>query len=163
MKQLVEPESTSALKETFGTDSEVKGTINELDKERTEEHNEDALILASLSALAESTRSPVSAGIEESWTNFLLTWPKIQWPQRGLSWLGDIHGPCDWIGHREGRGLCPCVIDVRSCGVSLPSLPSLLVKLSFFSVTGLVILPEFCFGVAGGFGVPLVVKPEAVD
>ena len=27
MKQSVEPESTSALKETFGTDSEVKGTI----------------------------------------------------------------------------------------------------------------------------------------
>ena len=54
MKKSVEPESTSALKETFGTDSEVKGTINELDKERTEEHNEDALILASLSALAES-------------------------------------------------------------------------------------------------------------
>ena len=110
MKQSVEPESTSALKETFGMDLEVKGTINELDKERTEEHNEDALILASLSALAESTRSPVSAGIEESWTNFLPTWPKIQWPQRGLSWLGDIHGPCDRIGHREGRGLCPCVV-----------------------------------------------------
>ena len=49
MKQSVEPESTSALKEMFGMDSEVKGTINELDKERTEEHNEDALILASLS------------------------------------------------------------------------------------------------------------------
>ena len=52
MKQSVEPESTSALKEMFGMDSEVKGTINELDKERTEEHNEDALILASLSVSA---------------------------------------------------------------------------------------------------------------
>ena len=54
MKQSVEPESTNALKEMFGMDSEVKGIINELDKERTEEHNEDALILTSLSALAES-------------------------------------------------------------------------------------------------------------
>ena len=54
MKQLVEPESTNALKEMFGTDSEVKGIINELHKERTEEHNEDVLILASLSVLAES-------------------------------------------------------------------------------------------------------------
>ena len=33
MKQLVEPESTNALKETFGTDLEVKGTINELERE----------------------------------------------------------------------------------------------------------------------------------
>ena len=49
----------------------------------------------------------------------------------------------------------------RSCGVSLPSLPSLLVKSSFFGVVGLVVLPRFCFGVTGGFGVPLVVKPEA--
>ena len=55
MKQLVEPESTNAFKETFGTDSEVKETINELDKERIEEHNEVALILTILSALAEST------------------------------------------------------------------------------------------------------------
>ena len=112
MKQSVEPESTSALKETFGTDSEVKGTINELDNERTEEHNEDALILASLAALAESTRSPKSAGIEESRTNFLLKRPKVRWPQHRLSWLRDIHGPCDRIGHREGRGLCPCVVVV---------------------------------------------------
>ena len=110
MKQSVEPESTSALNDTFGTDSEVKGTINKLDKERAEEHNEDALILASLAALAESTRSPESAGIEESWTNFLPKRPKVRWPQRGLSWLRDIHGPCDRIGHREGRGLCPCVV-----------------------------------------------------
>ena len=51
----------------------------------------------------------------------------------------------------------------RSCGVSLPSLPSLLVKSSFFGVAGLVVLPVFCFGVAGGFGVPLVVELEAVD
>ena len=86
MKQLVEPESTNALKEMFRTDSEVKGTINELDKERTEEHIEDALILASLSALAESTRSPESAGIEESQTNFLLRRPRFRWPQLGLSW-----------------------------------------------------------------------------
>ena len=85
MKQSVEPESTSALKESFRTDSEVKGTINELDKERTEEHNEDALILASLSALAESTRSPESAGIEESRTNFLPKRPKIRWLQHRLS------------------------------------------------------------------------------
>ena len=112
MKQSVEPESTSALKETFGTDSEVKGTINELDKEITEEHNKDALILASLTALAESTRSPESAGIEELRTNFLPKRPKVWWPQRGLSWLGDIHGPCDRIGHRGGRGLCPCVVVV---------------------------------------------------
>ena len=55
MKQLVEPESTSALKETFGTDSEVKGTINELDKERREERNKVAPILTILLALAEST------------------------------------------------------------------------------------------------------------
>ena len=112
MKQSVQPESTSALKETFGTDSEVKGTINEFDKERTEEHNEDALILASLSALAESMRSPESAGIEESRINFLPKRPKVRWPQRGLSWLRDIHGPCDRIGHREGRGLRPCVVVV---------------------------------------------------
>ena len=112
MKQSVEPESTSALKETFGMDSEVKGTINELDKEITEEHNEDVLILASLTALAKSTQSPKSAGIEESRTNFLPKRPKVRWLQRGLSWLGDIHGPCDWIGHREGRGLCPCVVVV---------------------------------------------------
>ena len=110
MKQSVEPESTSALKEMFGTESEVKGTINEFDKERTEEHNEDALILASLAALAESMRSPESAGIEELLTNFLPMQPKVRWPQRGLSWLGDIHGPCDRIGHKEGRGLCPCII-----------------------------------------------------
>ena len=42
------------LKETFGTDSEVKGTINEVDKERIEEHNEVALILTILLALVES-------------------------------------------------------------------------------------------------------------
>ena len=84
MKQSVEPESTSALKETFGIDLEVKGTINELDKERTEEHSEDALILASLSALTESTRSPESAGIEESWTNFLPGRPKVRWHSRTM-------------------------------------------------------------------------------
>ena len=77
MKQSVEPESTNALKEMFGTDSEVKGTINELNKERTEEPIKDALILASLSALAESTRSPKSAGIEESRTSFLLKRPRF--------------------------------------------------------------------------------------
>ena len=112
MKQSVEPKSTSALKETFGTDSEVKGTINELDKERTEEQNEDVLILASLSALAESMRSPESARIEELWTNFLPMQLKFRWLQHGLSWLGGIRGPCDWIGHKEGRGLCPCNVDV---------------------------------------------------
>ena len=51
----------------------------------------------------------------------------------------------------------------HSSGVSLPSLPSLLVKLSFFGVARLVVLAEFCFGVTGGFGVPLVVEPEAAD
>ena len=45
----------------------------------------------------------------------------------------------------------------------MPSLPSLLVKLSFFSVAGLVVLGGFCFGVAGKFRVPLVVEPETVD
>ena len=112
MKQSVELESTNALKEMFVTDSEVKGTINELDKERTEEHIEDALILASLSALAESTRSPESAGTEESQTNFLLKRLRFQWLQLGLSWIGGIRGPYDLIGHKEGRGLCPCVVDV---------------------------------------------------
>ena len=46
--------------------------------------------------------------------------------------------------------------------MSLPSLPSLLVKLSFFGIAGLVVLAVFCFSVAGGFEVPLVVKPEAM-
>ena len=55
MKQSVEPESTNAFREMFGMDSEVKETINELDKERTEEHNKVALILTFLLALTEST------------------------------------------------------------------------------------------------------------
>ena len=108
MKQSVEPESTSALKEMFRMDSEVKGTIDELDKERTEEHNKDALILASLSALAESTRSLESAAIEELWTNFLPGWLMVRWLQRGLSWSP----PCDRIGHRGGRDFGPCNIVV---------------------------------------------------
>ena len=85
MKQSVEPESISALKEMFRTDSEVKGTINKLDKERIEEHNEVALILTILLALAESTQSPKSAGIEELRTNFLLEQLGFQWPLHGLS------------------------------------------------------------------------------
>ena len=102
MKQSVEPESTNAVKEMFGMDSEVKGTINELDKERTEEHIEDALILASLSALAKSAQSPESAGIKESRTNFLLRWLRFRWLQLRLSWIGGIHRPYDLIGHKEG-------------------------------------------------------------
>ena len=112
MKQLVELESTSALKETFGMELEVKGTINELDRERTEEHNEDALILTSLSVLTESIQSSKSAGIEESLTNFLPKRLRFQWPLRGLLQIRGICGPYDLIGHREGRGLCPCNIDV---------------------------------------------------
>ena len=46
--------------------------------------------------------------------------------------------------------------------MSLPSLLSLLVKSPFFGVAGLVVLAVFCFGVTGGFEVPLVVEPEAV-
>ena len=112
MKQSVEPESTSALKETFGTDSEVKGTINELDKERMEEHNEVALILTILLALAESTQSPESAGIKESQINFLLGQPGFRWPLHGLLWIGGICGPYGRIGHRGGRDLGPCDVDV---------------------------------------------------
>ena len=40
-------------------------------------------------------------------------------------------------------------------------LLSLFIKLSFFGVTGLVVLGGFCFSVTGGFRVLLVVKPEA--
>ena len=112
MKQSVEPESTSALKEMFGTDSEVKGTINKLDKERIEEHNEVALILAILSALVESTQSPESAGIKELQINFLLERPGFWWPLHGLSWIGGIRGPYGWIGHRGGRDLSPCDVGV---------------------------------------------------
>ena len=112
MKQSVEPESTSALKETFRTDSEVKGTINELDKERIEEHNEVALILTILLALVESMRSPESAGIEESRINFLLEWLGFQWPLHGLLWIVGICRPYDWIGHRGGRDLGPCDVDI---------------------------------------------------
>ena len=112
MKQSVELESTSALKETLGTDSEVKGTINELDKEKKEEHNEVALILTILLALTESTRSPKSAGIEESGTNFLPEQPGSQWPLHRLLWIGGIRGPYGQIGHRGGRDLGPCDIDV---------------------------------------------------
>ena len=112
MKQSVELESTSALKETFRTDSEVKGTINELDKQRTEEHNKVALILPSLSALAKSTRSPESAGIKELRGNFLPRWLRFWWPQLRLSWIGGIHGPYDLIGHKGGRDHCPCDVDV---------------------------------------------------
>ena len=112
MKQSVEPESTSALKEAFGTDSEVKGTINKLDKERIEEHNEVVLILTILLALVKSTQSPESAGIEESRTNFLLERPGFQWLLHRLSWIGGICGPYGQIGHRGGRDLGPCDVDV---------------------------------------------------
>ena len=111
MKQSVEPESTNALKEMFGTDLEVKETIK-LDKERTEEHNKVVLILATLLALAESMRSPKSAGIEESRISFLLGRPKVRWPQRGLSWSGGIHRPCGQIGHTGSRSLGPCDVVV---------------------------------------------------
>ena len=112
IKQLVEPESTSALKEAFGTDLEVKGTINELDKERIEEHNKVALILTILLALIKSMQSPESAGIEESQTNFLPERPGFRWPLHGLSWIGGIRGPYGRIGHRGGRDLGPCDVDV---------------------------------------------------
>ena len=47
--------------------------------------------------------------------------------------------------------------------MSLPSLPSLFVKSSFFSVARLVVLGGLCFSVAGGFRVLLVVELEATD
>ena len=112
MKQSVELESINAFKEMFGMDLEVKETINELGKERREEHNEVVLILTILLALTESMRSPKSAVIKELWTNFLLERLWFRWLLHGLSWIEGICRPYDWISHRGGRDLGLCDVGI---------------------------------------------------
>ena len=87
-------------------DSEVKETINELDKERTEEHNKVALILATFLHLPSQHDLPRVQGSRSHGLVFAGVAKGSVSAAQAFMEQG-IHEPCGQIGHR-GRDLGPC-------------------------------------------------------